>query len=284
MITQEKIIKYYENTEIDYKNYWNLDSCQALHYGFWQDDVKNLKIALKRENEVLAKISDINSEDIVLDAGSGVGGSSIYLAKHFGCKVKGITLVENQCQTSKINAIKNDLSHLVSFDISDYNNTKYRENTFSVVWFIESICHSQDIELTIKEAFRILKPSGRILIADLFVKKIKLAQEEKKLFNQWLSKWAIKELVHINDMENILNKCGFINIRKFDFTHAIFKSSHKLYKMVNYAMIYGKIIRFFGKHHGNAIRTNNAIGAKLQYVALKKELWSYNIIIAEKKS
>lgn len=283
MIAQEEIIKYYENTEIDYKNYWHLDSCQALHYGFWQDDVKNLKIALERVNEILAKISDINSEDIVLDAGSGFGGSSIYLAKHFGCKVKGITLVESQCQTANNYARKNGLSHLISFDTSDYNNTSYKDETFTVVWFLESICHSSDMKLTANEVFRLLKPAGRVIIADLFAKKVKLEKDEKELFDQWLSKWAIKKLVSLDEMENVLRNCDFVNIRNFDYTNEIKKSSKYIYKMTKYAMIYEKIKRFFGKHHNNIIRTNNGIGAKLQYKALKKDLWTYNVIIAEKK-
>ncbi len=44
----------------------------------------------------MAEKAGVSSGDRVLDAGCGVGGSVIWLAKNYGCKATGITLSGNK--------------------------------------------------------------------------------------------------------------------------------------------------------------------------------------------
>lgn len=107
MSTKHKtIIDYYENCETDYRLLWDLNHSHAMHAGYWDQTTHTLREALQRENEVLADLVRINAEDRVLDAGCGVGGSSMYLAQHRGCEVTGITLSEKQVQLATETAIK----------------------------------------------------------------------------------------------------------------------------------------------------------------------------------
>ena len=77
---KQKIIQYYETCEGNYRNWWDLDRSLAMHAGFWDAKTKTLHEALINENKILASIAHIKAGDYVLDAGCGVGGSSIYLA------------------------------------------------------------------------------------------------------------------------------------------------------------------------------------------------------------
>lgn len=88
----EKIVQYYKDTENAYKDSWDLNNSLAIHYGYWDEQVKTFSQSLIRMNEVMVETAGIKSSDIVLDAGCGVGGSSIFLAAKLGCKVSGITL------------------------------------------------------------------------------------------------------------------------------------------------------------------------------------------------
>ena len=100
-MTQSKtneIIQYYNTCESDYRMFWDLDRSMAMHAGFWDETTRTLTDALKRENEILAEYAQIKSHEKVLDAGCGVGGSSIFLAQHYGCKVTGITLSAHQVE------------------------------------------------------------------------------------------------------------------------------------------------------------------------------------------
>lgn len=82
-----------------------------MHFGYWDEKVKIFSQSLERENEILADKAKIKSSDVVLDAGCGVGGSSILLAKKFGCKVIGITLSERQAEQATRNAERNGVAN-----------------------------------------------------------------------------------------------------------------------------------------------------------------------------
>ncbi|MGB0390509.1 MAG: SAM-dependent methyltransferase [Salibacteraceae bacterium] len=92
MINKNHIIEYYDKSKVAYQDIWHLDTAMALHYGFWEKGVTNLKQALIKENEVVVTLAKITPKDKVLDAGCGVGGSSFYLAQNIGCSVHGISL------------------------------------------------------------------------------------------------------------------------------------------------------------------------------------------------
>ncbi len=66
-------------------------------------------------NERLADRLDLKAGDHVLDAGCGIGGSSIWLAENFGVRVTGITISPTQIDQARKNAKKRGVEHLVNF-------------------------------------------------------------------------------------------------------------------------------------------------------------------------
>src|SRR3954464_9192378 len=98
--TNNDIENYYDQTEIHYRMHWKLNEGMGLHYGIWDEKAKNLTDAILNTNHRLLTLGEIKPSDLVLDAGCGIGGSSIYLAKNIGCNVKGITLSKKQVNTA----------------------------------------------------------------------------------------------------------------------------------------------------------------------------------------
>ncbi|MFM9945345.1 MAG: SAM-dependent methyltransferase [Bacteroidia bacterium] len=75
------VVDYYDQTEIHYRRGWNLSESLALHYGYWDNTTQSLPDSLRRMNERMAELANIGKDDYVLDAGCGVGGSSVFLAQ-----------------------------------------------------------------------------------------------------------------------------------------------------------------------------------------------------------
>ena len=275
---REEIVDYYDNCEVDYRLLWRLDRCLALHYGYWDETTESVSEALIRENQILAQRAAITSEDRVLDAGCGVGGSSIWLANEVGCSVTGITLSEHQVEESSKNAKERDAAEKTEFQVADFTATGYDDASFDVVWAVESVCHAVDKQDFIAEAFRILKPGGRLILADFFATKETFNEEEHKLMDDWLSSWSVKSLAYTPDFHNGLKTAGFTDIDYQDATDNVRRSAKELY---DYSRVINKISETATLGRSER-QDGNVRAVHCQYPALEKGLWSYGIFLAHK--
>lgn len=280
-IKPEEIINYYDSCEQDYRLFWNLDQSMALHAGYWDESTKTLKDALRRENEILAKEAKVQPSDRVLDAGCGVGGSSIFLAKTYGCEVMGITLSEQQAKTATENARKYAVSDLVQFKVMDFTNTAFADESFDVVWGMESICHAGDKLKFVNEAYRLLKPGGRLIIADGFSNagKVYDAKEETRM-RKWLKGWGVERLEGVEMFFDHLKKAGFNAISYRNITNHVAPSSKRLFFISFPATILSKVGEWFGVR--KKVQTDNIRAAYHQYTTLRESLWEYGIFSAYK--
>lgn len=279
-ISTQQIIDYYDSCDIDYKLIWNLDKSYAMHFGYWDEKVKNFPQSLERENEILAEKAKIKSSDVVLDAGCGVGGSSIFLAKKFGCKVIGITLSKKQVEQATRNAERSGVASNTEFLVMDFENITFPDKTFDVVWAIESVCHANNKKKFLWGINRILKSDGHLVIADGFAVKKEYKDSEKDIMQKWLAGWGVNFLETKENFEKFLLDTGFQKISFLDITDHVMPSSKRLYKYSLPAMFFGKIAEFLKIRTKN--QTGNIIAARYQHKALLKNLWKYEIFYAEK--
>jgi len=278
--TKKKIVRYYEETFIDYFFVLGLWQHLGMHYGFYDRPKQPLKDAILNMNRVLADKASIKSGMKVLDAGCGVGGSAIWLASNKGVEVTGITLVENQRIKAEKLAKKHGVTNKTFFLVCDYFKTGFPDNSFDVVWAIESVCYAEDKEAFLREVKRILRPHGRLVIADFWKKKSKLSPEENELMMKWLDGWAMPELSTITKFEDELRKADFRNIQYDNVTDNILPFSQWLYRRGLIAYPIAKILEWLKIRSG--IGTGNVKAAILQNKTLKKHLWAYVIFTAQK--
>src|SRR6266568_4985056 len=86
-----RIRDYYDETWLDYRMLWLNPQNIAIHFGYWDERTRGHGESLLNMNRVLASQIGIRTGQRILDAGCGVGGSSIWLAQTYGVEVVGIT-------------------------------------------------------------------------------------------------------------------------------------------------------------------------------------------------
>ncbi len=281
MFSQKDIARYYDLSESQYRFFWNLDKSLSLHYGYWDASTKNFHEALLNINKVLSAKAAISKNDQVLDAGCGIGGSSIWLAKNIGCKVTGISLSENQVYKANALSARGGVQHLAKFEQKDFTATGYANESFDVVWAIESVCHATDKSAFLKEAFRILTKDGRLIIADFF-KNENLQGKDAQQIQQWAHGWAVEDFSTREEFEKQMQQAGFLQIKIEDATNAIMHSAKKLYRSYFIGSVLGFLYRLVNRNSTSQGK-KNIDTAYFQYKTLKKNLWKYLIISAEKK-
>lgn len=270
------IADYYNQTLNHYRRWWHLDEVQSVHYGYFDKTTHHFKEALLRMNEVLAGMAQAGDGDTVLDAGCGVGGSLFYLADRFRLKGTGITLSERQLAYAlKANEKRKNREQL-TFLLKDYTDTGFPPGTFSLVWALESITSSSEKEKFAREARRLLKPGGKLIVADYYKTD---RPDTRHLLEKWRKTWSMAPFVTSGVFTALFEKAGFRHLETRNITRNIRPSSKNMYR----ASLLGALpsLLYNLTHHTSRFAKTHYLSGIYQYKALKQGLWEYHIHLFE---
>ena len=115
----------------------------------------------------LAGIAAIGPETAVLDAGSGLGGPSRYLADQFGCTVQGVDLAPSFVKVAELLAQRSGLAGKVSYGVGNLLALPFEAAAFDLVWTQHVVMNIADRDRLYGEFARVLKPGGRLVFYDV---------------------------------------------------------------------------------------------------------------------
>jgi len=276
----EDIVRYYDESYWDYRTSWLNPENLAIHFGFWDRDTKSHAQALLNMNQALVETLAIQPESRVLDAGCGIGGSAIWLAETFGAHVTGITLSHSQARLAEHNAKRRGVTHLAEFQVMDFCATSFPEQSFDVVWGIESVCHALDKRDFLREAYRLLRPGGALVCADGYAQRPQYSEAEWRCVRICLDGWQIPNLVLPRDFASYLTDAGFTDIRFRDVTEHIMPSSRRLRHIALMTYPMQRIMAWFRLR--TPAQSGNFYTALYQYRIFRDGLACYGIFAATK--
>ncbi len=115
----------------------------------------------------LAELAGIRRGSDVLDAGSGLGGPSRYLAGAYGCSVVGLDLAPSFVAVAGLLAERAGLGGRVAYRVGDLLALPFADASFDIVWTQHAVINIRDRDQAYREFRRVLRPGGRLAFHDV---------------------------------------------------------------------------------------------------------------------
>ena len=221
---KRRIARYYDQTQMLYDVLW---SHSHVHYGFWDADTIRRETAMRNMSRLVATQLALPRGAAVLDAGCGIGGSSFLLAEDCGFEVVGLTLSEVQLRRAQRRRRYSRASIKPRFLLGDYMRTGFPDRSFDGIFAIESVCYAEPKERFLAEAFRLLRPGGRLVVCDGFLSR-RVPPRERRDYERFLAGFELQNLATVARFTKDMRRVGFTRIGTMDKTAAVMPSAYMI--------------------------------------------------------
>lgn len=162
-------------------------------------------------------LASLKEGEVVLDLGSGGGFDCFLAANRVGAngKVIGVDMTPEMIDKARNNARKSKYKN-VEFRLGEIENLPVGDNIADIVISNCVINLSADKERVFKEAFRVLKPGGRIMVSDIVLLKRlpKIIEKNAKAYVGCVSGAMMKD-----EYLNLITRSGFQNVKVIGESH-----------------------------------------------------------------
>lgn len=214
----DQLLQYYTESGPDYED-WS--SNYHMHFGYyrpWSNPLKLEAMLQEMSKQVLSRLA-INADKParLLDMGCGVGATARLapsLLPH--ARVTGITLVPWQIEQARQRTRQLGLHRQVKFFRLDYTQTPFAANSFDGLYAIESMCYANGLAKAdfVKEAYRLLRPGQRLVVADGFYKHSKpMGRFMRFCTDRACRFWAFDTFAGLRECTDSMRAAGFRDVR-----------------------------------------------------------------------
>jgi hypothetical protein len=126
----------------------------------------------------------------------------------------------------------------------------------------------------------LLKPGGRIALADGFRSTKDFSPQESQAYSEFLAGWAVPNLCTPKELRTWAQAAGLRVLKDEDITQDVMPHAKAIFRFGLIFIPLRALLKKMGLTSSEKL--GNAVATYHQYHTLKQELWTYRIIILEK--
>ncbi|OKH54961.1 SAM-dependent methyltransferase [Calothrix sp. HK-06] len=218
----QQIQQFYDASSGLWEEIWG----EHMHHGYYGADGTEKKERRQAQIDLIEEVlrwAKIEQASHILDVGCGIGGSSLYLAGKYNASATGITLSPVQVIRAKQRAAEFGLSERANFQVADALNMPFADNSFDLIWSLESGEHMPDKVKFLQECYRVLKPGGTIIVVTWCHRPLDtpLTSEEQKHLEEIYRVYCLPYVISLPQYEEIARQLPLHDLRTADWSTAV---------------------------------------------------------------
>ena len=220
----QQIGEFYDASSELWEKIWG----EHMHHGYYgrggtyKVERRQAQIDLIEELLFWAGVTSQKAPQNILDVGCGIGGSTLYLANKFEAEATGITLSSVQASRARERAITAGLEKQVQFQVANALAMPFADNSFDLVWSLESGEHMPDKAKFLQECYRVLQPGGKLILATWCHRETsiagKLTPDELRHLKEIYRVYCLPYVISLSEYKAIAQSIGFKNLKSDDWS------------------------------------------------------------------
>lgn len=220
-------MKWYDIEAVDrlYAHTWG----ESIHFGFYKTGSESVFQATQLAKRHLAVEAQIDRSCEVLEVASGWGAAARFLADRIGCRVVATNYSAHQARIAAQNCASFIAKGRILSAMADYHSLPFQAACFDIHWSQESLVHAKNKARVFAEAYRVLKPGGRIVFTDQTTDAAKLDPASQ---DRIIARHGSSDLWNAGDFLRGLEQAGFTIATYRNWTDHMARHFVRLYRKI----------------------------------------------------
>lgn len=211
------VAAHYDDLDQWYLRIWG----EHVHHGLWQTPDDTVEAAVLQLVDLVAEQAAIGPAASVCDVGCGYGGPARRLARRHGAHVVGYTLSRAQYQYA---LARDGDSRGPRYYCRDWLDNGLVSQRFDAVISIESSEHFPDKAAFFAEAWRLLRPGGRVAVCAWLAADQPSPWQVKHLLEPICREGRLPGMGSEEDYRGLLDGAGFVEVSFIDLSAQVRKT------------------------------------------------------------
>ncbi len=276
-IDAEKVVEYYRQSERAYRMFHS--GAGALHIGLSTDAGDGDDVGHARHVELFAEQLECVDARQVIEFGCGLGYNLRALAQQLpDCELVGVDLSPHHLKSARGDSASFEN---LSFVEANYQQLDFAENSFDAVLAVETLCQTGDQQLAIAEAYRILRPGGRLMVIDCFRNQpLDVLPDDLRRAAVLVEKTAaVDSFAVLNDWQQLATDVGFEILGVTDHSAETARDLQRLYRLARRFFKMSLAVKLIRRAMPALALENAVCGLLMPYTVGQGAHGYYNIVL-----